>query len=71
MEYEPMRQFADSWGLLYLFAVFIGACLYIMRPGAKKLADEAALIPFKENIAPTGNKNADKVSSKNAGLDKE
>ena len=46
MLYETMRHFADSWGLVYLFAVFGAVVLMLLRPGAKDRAQEAALIPF-------------------------
>jgi cytochrome c oxidase cbb3-type subunit 4 len=47
--YTAMRHFADSWGLVFMFAVFIGVVLFMFRPGAKKAADEAAQIPLKED----------------------
>jgi len=49
MEYENLRQFADSWGLVYLVAVFVGVVLYTFRPGSKKSAQEIAHIPFRED----------------------
>ncbi len=48
MQYEALRQFADSWGLLYLFALFIIIILFTFRPGSLKIAKEAAEIPLKE-----------------------
>ena len=47
--YTAMRHFADSWGLVFLFVVFVGMVLFMFRPGAKKAADEAAQIPLKED----------------------
>jgi len=47
--YTAMRHFADSWGLVFMFAVFIGVVLFMFRPGAKKAADDAAQIPLKED----------------------
>ena len=47
--YTAMRHFADSWGLVFMFAVFIGVVLFMFRPGEKKSADEAAQIPLKED----------------------
>ncbi|MDF1607781.1 cbb3-type cytochrome c oxidase subunit 3 [Hoeflea sp. YIM 152468] len=47
--YTAMRQFADSWGLVYLVVVFVGMVLFLLRPGAKKAADDAAQIPLKED----------------------
>jgi cytochrome c oxidase cbb3-type subunit IV len=47
--YTMMRQFADSWGLVAMALFFIGAVLFVLRPGAKALADDAAQIPLKED----------------------
>lgn len=49
MDYETMRQFADSWGLLALFLFFVGVVIFTFRPGSRKSADEAAKIPLKED----------------------
>ncbi len=49
MEYESMRQFADTWGLVFLFAVFVAVVLFTFRPGAKKAHEESARIPLKED----------------------
>lgn len=49
MTYEAMRHFADSWGLLFLVCFFVGAVLFVLRPGAKAQARNAADIPFKED----------------------
>ncbi len=48
--YDMMRSFADSWGLLFMFVFFVGAALFVyVRPGAKDLADQAKMIPFRED----------------------
>ncbi len=47
--YTAMRGFADSWGLLFMVLFFGGVVLYAIRPGSKKMADEAASIPLKED----------------------
>lgn len=50
MDYESLRQFADSWGLLYLVIAFVALVLFTwFRPGARKSAEQAALIPFRED----------------------
>lgn len=49
MDYNIFREFADSWGLLYLFLLFVGVILFTFRPGSKATADEIAKIPFKED----------------------
>jgi cytochrome c oxidase cbb3-type subunit 4 len=48
-EYQAMRTFADSWGLLYMALVFVGVVVWACRPGSRATYDEAASIPFKEN----------------------
>lgn len=48
LEYNEMRQFADSWGLLVMALFFVGVLIFIFRPGARKASDEAAQIPFNE-----------------------
>ena len=49
LDYQSMRTFADSWGLLYLTVVFVGVVLWVLRPGARKASEDAANIPFKED----------------------
>jgi len=49
MDYDILRQLADSWGLLYLMIVFIGVVIFTFRPWARKRYDEAAKIPLKED----------------------
>ncbi|MAY60825.1 MAG: CcoQ/FixQ family Cbb3-type cytochrome c oxidase assembly chaperone [Rhizobiales bacterium] len=46
--YTAMRQFADSWGLVLMVLFFVAAILFVFRPGARKSADDAAKIPFRE-----------------------
>lgn len=54
--YEGLRQFADSWGLIYMFAVFLGVTAMILRPGAKSRAQEAARIPLDDDIMLPGDR---------------
>jgi cytochrome c oxidase cbb3-type subunit IV len=49
MSYEGFRQFADSWGLIYLFVVFLGVFVMVLLPGARRKADDAAGIPFRND----------------------
>lgn len=49
MDYDSLRHAADSWGLLYLFGIFVLAVLIAFRPGSRRRADEAARIPLKED----------------------
>jgi len=49
MDYEQFRQFADSWGLVYLVVIFVLAVLFVFRPGAKKRYERYAEIPLKKD----------------------
>ena len=47
--YTAMRHFADSWGLVGMALFFVFAVLFTFRPGARKMAQDAASIPLKED----------------------
>ncbi|MGF1476017.1 MAG: cbb3-type cytochrome oxidase subunit 3 [Geminicoccaceae bacterium] len=49
MDYESLRQFADTWGLVFLIIVFLAVVLFVFRPGAKRKYEENAKIPFRED----------------------
>jgi cytochrome c oxidase cbb3-type subunit IV len=49
LQYQILRTFADSWGLLFMFLVFAWVVVRAMRPSARKAYDDAASIPFKED----------------------
>ena len=49
MDYSTFREFADSWGLLYLFLLFVGIILFTFRPGSRDTADRIAKIPLDED----------------------
>lgn len=49
MDYSTLRQFADTWGLLFLFILFVCIVIYVWRPGAKKHYEEQGKIPLKED----------------------
>ena len=55
MDYDALRHFADSWGLLYMFGVFISVGLFLLRPGARHRAVDAAQIPLRDAAKETGN----------------
>ena len=54
--YSLLREFADSWMLLALFAFFVGVVLFVLRPGSSKVYRDVADIPFRhdDNPAPVG-----------------
>lgn len=49
MDYNEFRHFADSWGLVYLLAIFLFVVAFIFRPGSRRRYEEAAQIPFDES----------------------
>lgn len=51
MDYETMRQFSDSWGLVFLVLSFIGAIAFVFRPGARAKYEKDAQIPLRDDEA--------------------
>ncbi|MGP1353425.1 MAG: cbb3-type cytochrome c oxidase subunit 3 [Parasphingopyxis sp.] len=49
MTYEAFRQFADSWGLLFMVILWASFVLWVFRPGSKKHHDDAANMIFDES----------------------
>jgi cytochrome c oxidase cbb3-type subunit 4 len=47
--YDMLRHFADSWGLLYMMAVFLAVVAMLVRPGARAHAQAAARIPLEDH----------------------
>lgn len=50
--YTFLREFADSWVLLFLFVFFLGAILWSFRPGGKATHRDTADIPFRNDSLP-------------------
>ena len=51
MDYNSLRHLADSWGLVLLFAFFIGAIWMAFRPSARRGHDDARMIPLRDEEA--------------------
>jgi cytochrome c oxidase cbb3-type subunit 4 len=49
MDYHVMRAFADSWGLLFMAAFFVGVIFFAFRPGSRATAERSSLIPLKDD----------------------
>lgn len=49
MDYNALRHFADSWGLVYLMVVFAAVIVWVFRPGSTKTYEDAVRIPLKED----------------------
>lgn len=45
--YETLRHFADSYGLMIMFAIFVALCLWPFRPGAREKNRKAANAIFQ------------------------
>ncbi|MGD9919293.1 MAG: cbb3-type cytochrome oxidase subunit 3 [Paenirhodobacter sp.] len=52
MDYHILREFADSWVALGLLLFFIGAVIWALRPGSRKVHDDIANIPFRHDDKP-------------------
>ena len=50
--YTIMRVFAGSWGLLFMFLVFVGVVLWAFRPGSRSVHRDTANIPFRHDDKP-------------------
>ena len=49
MDYNSVSAFSQSYGLLYLFGVFLIILAYALWPRNKEKFDKAAQIPFEED----------------------
>jgi len=49
MDYDTLRHFADSWGLLAMFLFFVFVVCFAFRPGSKKKAEEAQAVLFEDD----------------------
>ncbi|MDJ0628035.1 MAG: cbb3-type cytochrome c oxidase subunit 3 [Rhodobacter sp.] len=56
--YSLLREFADSWMLLALFAFFIGVVIWVFRPGSSKAHRDSADIPFRHEDKPAQDQEA-------------
>ena len=56
--YSWMREFADSWMLLTLFAIFLFVIFWALRPGSAPVHDDAAQVPFRHENAPAEDSSA-------------
>ena len=47
--YKAVAEFAQTWGLIYFVAMFVGVLVYALCPSRKKQFDMAARIPLRED----------------------
>jgi cytochrome c oxidase cbb3-type subunit IV len=48
-DYDALRHFADSWGLVAMGLVFLVLAAWPFRPGARAANEEAKHLIFKED----------------------
>lgn len=51
MDYNSLRHFADSWGLVFLALLFVLAIWMALRPSARRHHEEARMIPLRDEEA--------------------
>ena len=65
--YSFLREFADSWMLLFLFLFFVGMVLWVIfRPGSGKKYRDVANIPFRHEDKPAPDHSARTDNGKDA-----
>lgn len=47
--YQALASFAQTWGLVYFVTVFVIMLVYALWPSRKKIFDEAARMPLRED----------------------
>ena len=50
--YSLLREFADSWMLMFLFMFFLGVVVFAFRPGSNVAHKDIANIPFRYDEKP-------------------
>ena len=65
--YTFLRQLADSWALLAMFAFFIGVIVWAFRPGSNRVHEDTASIPFRHEDAPAAADDDAPAHEKEAG----
>ena len=50
--YTLLRQFADSWYLLFMTVFFIGVVVWAFRPGSRAAQHDAATSIFRNDDRP-------------------
>jgi cytochrome c oxidase cbb3-type subunit 4 len=50
--YERLAEFAQTWGMFYVFAIFAGVLVYALWPRNQAKFDRAARMPLDEAERP-------------------
>ncbi len=59
MNYHILREIADSWVLIALFAAFVIAVLWAFRPGSREVHRDIADIPFRHEDKPASDESSE------------
>jgi cytochrome c oxidase cbb3-type subunit 4 len=52
--YSLLREFADSWVLLFLTVFFLGVFVWVWRPGSRGVHNDIANSIFRNDQKPAG-----------------
>jgi len=47
--YQFFAEFAQTWGLVYFFVLFLAVLIYALWPSRQKQFDETARVPLRED----------------------
>lgn len=47
--YTTVAEFAQSWGLVYFFVVFVVVVVLVLRPSRRQRFEDASMIPLRED----------------------
>ncbi len=50
--FELVHYVANTWGLVAMFLFFVGVLLWVFRPGASRIYEDAAGAPFRNDDRP-------------------
>lgn len=64
--YSLLREFADSWVLLFLTVFFFGVVAWVFRPGSTPAHKDSAGIPFRHENKPACDDHLDRSHLKEA-----
>ena len=48
MDYQELRHFADSWGLVFMVVTLAALVGWAFRPGSRAAQHDASMIPFRD-----------------------
>ena len=51
MDYQELRHFADSWGLVFMVLTMVCILAWTFRPSAKSAHEDARMIPLRDDEA--------------------